>query len=57
MKTIGQKARKPLPYYVRWYESAGVYTVLRNKSFADPAARDKFARKLPRKENFAGYAR
>ena len=48
--------RKPLPYYVRWYEQAGWYTLLRCQSFADPDKRDRFARKLAKRPGFIRYA-
>ena len=53
---VGFRQRRPLPFHVMWYESAGWYTVLRSKSFEDPFTRDRFARKLPRKPGFIRFA-
>lgn len=57
MKLFDRKPRKPLPYYVRWYESTAAYPILlKNRNFADPETRDKFARKLQKKPGFIKYA-
>ena len=48
--------RKPLPYYVRWYEWAGMSTVVRNMNFDSAKKRDRFARKLAKKPGFINYA-
>lgn len=49
------RTRRPLPFFVRWYEYAGTYMLLRQRNFDNPEARDRFARKLPKRPGFVRY--